>query len=192
VLLAERGFLDGALLAHLKRQRRVDVSMPLKAHMRATPEAIPRAALADRGESQPSRAEQSMALVRGVEPMGAECEGPLNACGIRCWTQKQKRTKYIVLVTTELSLSAPWTVRHSEERPEIAHDYEQLKSGGWPRKQLSSTRSSESVFDVRAVVVSDRLEHLLATTQAGARCANKTRQALAFEQLRTQRTHSIV
>jgi hypothetical protein len=29
-------------------------------------------------------------------------------------------------------------------------------------------------------------------TQAGSRFANKTRQAIAFEQLRTQRTHIIV
>jgi len=34
--------------------------------------------------------------------------------------------------------------------------------------------------------------HLFANTQAGARCADKTRQAIAFEQLRTQRTHIIV
>ena len=42
------------------------------------------------------------------------------------------------------------------------------------------------------VVVSSRIYHLFANTQAGARFADKTRQALAFEQLRTQRTHIIV
>jgi hypothetical protein len=36
------------------------------------------------------------------------------------------------------------------------------------------------------------LYHWFINTQAGARCANKTRQAIAFEQLRTQRTHLIV
>jgi hypothetical protein len=36
------------------------------------------------------------------------------------------------------------------------------------------------------------LYHLFANTQRGARFADKTRQALAFEQLRTQRTHIIV
>jgi hypothetical protein len=34
--------------------------------------------------------------------------------------------------------------------------------------------------------------HLFTNTQAGARFADKTRQALAFEQLRTQRTHIMV
>jgi hypothetical protein len=31
-------------------------------------------------------------------------------------------------------------VRHYEERPEIEQDYEQMKSGGWQLKKLSSTR----------------------------------------------------
>jgi hypothetical protein len=42
------------------------------------------------------------------------------------------------------------------------------------------------------VVLSYSLYHLFANTQAGARFADKTRQAIAFEQLRTQRTHIIV
>jgi hypothetical protein len=48
------------------------------------------------------------------------------------------------------------------------------------------------VFYVRTVVLSYSLYHLFANTQAGARFADKTRQAIAFEQLRTQRTPIIV
>ena len=48
------------------------------------------------------------------------------------------------------------------------------------------------VFDVWTVVLSYSLYHLFANTQAGTRCADQTRQALAFAQLRTQRTHIIV
>jgi hypothetical protein len=192
LLLEDRGFIDGALLSHLKRQQRVDVIMPLKANMLATQEAIPLAAMADKWESHPSRAEQSIALVRGVEHMWAECEVPLNAWVMRFWNQKKKRTEHIVLVTTDLSLSAPWIVRHYEERPEIEQDYEQLKSGGWQLQKLSSTRYSEIGLDVLTVVLSYSLYHVFTNTQAGARFVNKTRQAIAFEQLRTQRTHIIV
>jgi hypothetical protein len=101
-------------------------------------------------------------------------------------------TFHTVLVTTDLSLNTPWIVRHYEERPEIEQDYEQLKSGGWQLKKLSSTRYSEIVFYVLTVVLSYSLYHLFTNTQAGPRFANKTRQAIAFEQLRTQRTHIIV
>ncbi len=192
LLLEDRGFLDGATLSHLKRKRRVDVITPLKANMLATQEAIQLAEMADQWEAHPSRADQSMAFVRGVEHMWSECEVPLNACVIRFWHKKKKRNDHIVLVTTDQKLSASWIVRHYEERPEIEQDYEQMKSGGWQLTKLSSTRYSEIVFYVLTVVLSYSLYHLFANTQAGTRFADTPRQALAFEQLRTQRTHIIV
>ena len=48
------------------------------------------------------------------------------------------------------------------------------------------------MFYVLTVVLSYSLYQLFANTQAGTRFADKTRQALAFEQLRTQRTPIIV
>lgn len=192
LLLEDRGFLDGTTVSDLKRTRRVDVILPLKANMLATQEAIALAEMADQWQAHPTRAEQRIALVRGVEHMWTECEVPLNACVIRFWNTKKKRPDHIVLVTTDLELNAPWIVRHYEERPEIEQDYEQMKSGGWQLKKLSSTRYSEIVFYVLTVVVSYSLYHLFANTQKGARFADKTRQALAFEQLRTHRTHIIV
>src|SRR5215475_3315006 len=192
LLLEDRGFLDGATLSELKGTRQVDGIIPLKAHMLATQEAIALAELADKWEAHPSRAEQTIAWVRGVEHMWPECHVPLNACVIRFWHTKKKRIEPIVLVTTDQELSASWIVRHYEERPEIEQDYEQMKSGGWQLKKLSSTRYSEIVFYVLTVVLSYSLYHLFANTQAGARFADKTRQAIAFEQLRTQRTHIIV
>ncbi len=140
LLLEERGFRDGATFSHLKRQRRVEVILPLKANMLATQEAMQLAAMADTWQTHPTRPDQTIALVRGVEHRWAECEVPLNACVIRFWKKKKKRTDHRILVTTDLSLSAPWIVRHYEERPEIAQDYEQMKSGGWQLKKLSSTR----------------------------------------------------
>src|SRR6266581_1863361 len=192
LLLEDRGFIDGATLSDLKRKRRVDVIIPLKANMLATQEAMQLAEMADTWQTHPTRPDQTIALVRGVEHMWAECAVPLNACVIRFWNKKKKRTDHIILVTTDLSLSAPWIVRHYEERPEIEQDYEQLKSGGWQLKKLSSTRYSEIVFYVLTVVLSYSLYHLFTNTQAGARFADKTRQALAFEQLRSRRTHVIV
>jgi hypothetical protein len=191
LLLEDRGFLDGATVSDLKRKRRVDVIIPLKANMLATQEAVQLAEMANKWQAHPARADQRIALVRGVDHMWAECEVPLNACVIRFWNKKKKRTDHIVLVTTDLELNAPWIVRHYEERPEIEQDYEQMKSGGWQLKKLSSTRYSEIVFYITTVVVSYSLYQLFANTQAGARFADKTRQALAFEQLRSRRTHII-
>jgi hypothetical protein len=68
----------------------------------------------------------------------------------------------------------------------------QMKSGGWQLKQLSATRYSEIVFYVVTVMLSYSLYHLFSNTQAGARFADKTRQALAFAQLRSRRRHVMV
>jgi hypothetical protein len=127
LLLEERGCIDGVTLAQVQRKRRVDVIMPLKANMLATKEARHLAALANEWPAHPSRAEPTIALVRGLEHMGAECDVPLNACVSRFWNTKNKRTAHSVLVTTDLQLSAPWIVRHYEARPEIEQDYQQMK-----------------------------------------------------------------
>jgi hypothetical protein len=140
LLLEDRGFIDGVTLLQLQRKRRVEVIMPRKANMLATQEALQLAELANEWQAHPARAEQTIALVRGVEHRWAECDVPLNACVIRFWNTKKKRTDHIVLVTTDLQLRAPWIVRHYEERPEIEQDYQQMKSGGWQLKKLSSTR----------------------------------------------------
>jgi hypothetical protein len=94
-------------------------------------------------------------------------------------------------MTADQRLNGPWVVRHYEARPERDQDDEQMKGGGWPLKKLSATRCSEIVFYIATGVLSYSLYHLFANTQAGARCANKTRQALAFDQLRSRRTHVI-
>ena len=132
-----------------------------------------------------------MAFVKGVEHLWEACQVPLNACVIRYWNRKKATLDPIVLVTTDQHLTGPWIVRHYEERPEIEQEYEQMQSGGWQLQKLSATRYSEIVFYSATVVLSYRLYHLFANTQAGARFADKTRQALAFDQLRSRRTQVI-
>jgi len=192
LLLEDRGFLDGATITLRKQQRHVDVMVPLQSKMLSYTEAVQLAELQDAWQPHPSRDHQHIAFVTGVDHLWAECRVPLNACVIRYWNRKKAAVDHIVLVTTEQGLSGPWIVRHYEERPEIEQDYEQMKSGGWQLQKLSATRYSEIVFYLATVVLSYSLYHLFANTQAGARFADKTRQALAFEQLRSRRTHVIV
>lgn len=191
LLLEDRGFVDGEMLTYLKAQRQVDVIVPLKSTMLSYKEAVQLAELQDHWQGHPSREQQQIALVKGVEHVWDGCRVPLNACVIRYWNRKKQKRDHIVLVTTDETLDGKWIVRHYEDRPEIEQDYEQMKSGGWYLKKLSSTRYSEIVFYILSVVLSYSLYHLFANTQAGARFADKTREALAFEQLRSRRTHVI-
>lgn len=191
VVLEDRGVVDGATLTFLKQQRHVDVMVPLQAKMLAYQEAVQLANLQDTWHPHPCRDHQHIAFVQGVEHLWAECQVPLNACVIRYWSRKKNALDHIVLVTTDQRLNGPWIVRPYEERPEIEQDYEQMQSGGWQLQQLSSTRYSEIVFSIATVVLSYSLYPLFANTQAGTRFADKTRQALAFAQLRSHRTHII-
>jgi len=192
LLLEDRGFLDGATITHLKRQRGVDVIVPLRRDMSSYEEAVKLAEMADQWQEHPTRAAQQIAFVVGVEHVWKECQVGLNAGVIRFFNEKKKAIDYIVLVSTDLRLNAKWIVRHYEQRPEVEQDYEQLKSGGWFLKKLSSTRYSQIVFYLLTVVLGYSLYHLFANTAAGARFANQTRQAIAFEQLKSHRTNVIV
>ena len=60
----------------------------------------------------------------------------------------------MVLVTTDQRLNGAWIGRHYEERPEIEHDYAQMKRGGWQLQKLRATRYSEMVFSIATVVLS--------------------------------------
>lgn len=192
LLLEDRGFLDGEMITFLKRDRGVDVIVPLRHGMQSYEEAVKLAQMANQWQPHQRRENQQIAFVRGVEHVWDEFEVPLNACVIGFFNEKKKALDYIVLVSSDLSLSAKWIVKHYEQRPEIEQDYEQLKSGGWLLTRLSSTRYSQIVFYLLTVVLSYSLYQLFANTAAGTRFAGKTRQAIAFEQLKTRRTHVIV
>jgi len=192
LLLEDRGFLDGEMITFLKRDRGVEVIVPLRHGMQSYEEAVKLAQMANQWQPHPTRAGQQIAFVRGVEHVWDECEAALNACVIRFYNEKKQALDYIVLVSSDLSLNAKWIVKHYQQRPEIEQDYEQLKSGGWLLQKLSSTRYSQIVFYLLTVVLSYSLYQLFANTAAGARFAGKTRQAIAFEQLKTRRTHVIV
>jgi hypothetical protein len=167
----------------------MDGIVPLTATLWSSQEAVQLAALQDAWQPPPSRDAQPIASVTGVDPMWAGCDVALTACVIRYGHRQKKALDHLVLVPTAQRLPGPWRVRHYEERPEMEQDYQQMKRGGWQRTKLSSTRYREIVFYILTVALSYSLYHLFAHTRAGARFADTTRQARAFEQLRSRRTH---
>ena len=84
--------------------------------MLATREAIQLAEMADTWQSHPARADQTIALVRGVEHVTGEVL--LNACVIR-FGIRRKIIDHIVLITTDLKLMRLGSYASYEERPEI-------------------------------------------------------------------------
>jgi hypothetical protein len=185
----DRGLMDGATITFLKQQRHVDVLVPLQGNLLSSHEAVPVATRQGQGHPHPSRDHQHSAFVQGVEHRWAECPVPLHACVRRSWHRNKDALDHGVLVTTAQRLPGPWIVRHDEERPEIEQADAQRKRGGWALQKLRATRYSEIVFYRITVVVSSSLSPLCRNTQAGSRVAAQPRQALAWAQLRSRRTH---
>ena len=188
VFWEDRGCIDGDTLPLLIHPRPMDGMVPLQSTMWSYQEAVPRAARPGEWQRHPSRDPQPMALVKGVEPVWEGGHVARNACVMRSWGRKKTVWDPMVLVTTAQRLMGPWLVRHDEERPEMEQDDQQRPSGGGQRKQRSATRDSAIVLYIATVVLSDSLSPLCSNTRAGARFADKTRQALAFAQLRRRRT----
>ena len=191
-VLAERGWGAGATIPLLKPQRPVDVIGPRQSTLVSSHEAMPWANLPETWQPHPARAPQPIAWVQGMEHLGEAWKVPLKAWVIRYGKRKKDALDPIVWVATEQRLKGPWSIRHEEERPESAQEDEHMQSGGWQLKKRSATRYRESVLSLPTVVWSYRLYHRFANTQAGARFADRTRQALAFAPLRSCRTHVIV
>ena len=187
-LWEDRGFGDGATSPLRKRQRHVEVMVPLQANRWSSQEAGPLAARHDAGPPHPSRDPHPMAFVHGGEPLWDAWKGSLHAGVMREWPRTKNAWNPIVLGTTDHQRKGPGIVRHDAERRERAHDYAPMQRGGWQRKQRRATRDREIVLYLLTVLLSDRLSPLFATTQTGARVADKTRQALAFEPRRSRRT----
>ena len=67
LLLEDRGFLDGAMVTYLKRERGVEVIVPLRHGMQSYEEAVKLAQLANQWQPHPTRKQQQIAFVSGVE-----------------------------------------------------------------------------------------------------------------------------
>ena len=122
LLMEDRGFLDGVTITMLKQQRHVDVIVPLKSKMLSYTEAVQLAELQDAWQPHPSRDQQHIAFVKGVDHLWAECHVPLNAWVMRYGNRKKASRDHRVFVTTAQVRAGPWSVRHYAERPESAQD----------------------------------------------------------------------
>ena len=84
----------------------MDAILLLKSNMDAYHEALAIAEMEQRWQPHPSRREQQIALVGRIEHVWDECDVPLNGCVIRFYNRCQRATDYIVLVTTDMKLTA--------------------------------------------------------------------------------------
>ena len=85
MLIEDCGFLDGDTISRLKKERKVDVILPLRSDMKAYADSLTTAYHPDSGtwESHPTREKQQIKRVERVDWMWDECEVEMDGCVVR-------------------------------------------------------------------------------------------------------------
>jgi hypothetical protein len=190
LLLMDRGFLDGSLIAKLKEHRGVDCVIPLRCNMTAATEAI---ALTcdDDWQPHPSVDEEQVQLVEDVGHLWEECSVPLNACVIRR-ADEHGQFQHWVIVTTRLHLSAPYIAKSYALRWELEEDYRQLKDQGWNLDQFTSTKRGTLLYHIVCVLIAYNIYQVYTHTEHGRRFAHKSRRSWRLQRHKDPRTYLLL
>jgi len=127
-LIADRGFIDGAWITSLKRDRHVDLFIPLKHNRNVTQAAI---ALADhRGlwKEHPTREKQKIAEFSSKDGGLFWKDCPVLTTGVLArWTKKDGTPDEVLFVTTKEGQSGKRILATYDQRAEIEESHRQLK-----------------------------------------------------------------
>jgi hypothetical protein len=175
MLVMDRGFIDREMINHLKRERSVDLYIPLRKDMDAYEEAVKIAKAANQWSTHPNpkRKQQKIADVRdlGVFWQGREPGRDVELTGCVVWDQKKE--EYHVFVTTDTQVSARQMIMTYELRPEIEEDYRQIKDF-WNIEDFKSRKKNVIAFHIVCVLLGYLFFQLYAQTLKGEQWAGKS------------------
>lgn len=201
-LVYDRGYIDRELINTLKREKGITVVVPIKKNMILFKESMSLAIAQNDWRAHPNskRKGQEIKLIKEVgmswesEAIGNKKPGkvreedvPLNTCVIRInkkkdnsrssmeedICQEEKGYKYIVLATSDTTLTGAEIIRRYETRPEIEEDYRQLKDV-WGLDHFTSTKYKNIVFHIVMMLVAYLFYQVYKNTEAGAKYGNKS------------------
>lgn len=201
-LVYDRGYIDRELINILRREKDIRVVVPVKKNMLIFKESMRLAISKNDWKVHPNkkRKGQEITLIKNVgmswesEDIGdkkpekiKEEDVPLNTCVIKIDKKKDKSKnlpqedlcyeekgyKYIVLATSNTTLTGAEIIRRYETRPEIEEDYRQLKDV-WGLDHFTSTKYKNIVFHIVMMLVAYLFYQVYKNTEAGARYGNKS------------------
>lgn len=200
MLVYDRGYIDRELINTLKREKNITVIVPLKKNMLLFKESMNLAVSQNdwKVHPNPKRKGQEIKLIKDVgmtwESEAVSDKKPekikeedvaLNTCVIRIDKKKgkcaieedlcheEKEYKYIVLATSNTSLTGAEIIRRYETRPEIEEDYRQLKDV-WGLDHFTSTKYKNIVFHIVMMLVAYLFYQVYRNTEAGVKYGNKS------------------
>lgn len=188
-LLHDRGLIDAATIACLKRDLGVDVVFGLKRDMLSFRLAVAQAVLrpGSHWREHPTRKGQEILRVEAIGGVWEELTVPLNGCVVRERDEKEPEGyQYWVFARTNLARTAAGIVLDYGSRSECEEDHRQSKGPNWEMDEFTSTALVEILFHVVVVLLAYNLCQWYGQTTAGQRFAGKTKRARQREVRREQ------
>jgi hypothetical protein len=201
MVIKDRGFLDGETISRLKKERKVDVILPLRSDMIAYADSLTTAYHPDSSgtwEHHPTRENQEIKRVERVDWMWDECEVEMDGCVVRELKKGkdgsggQDDYKHWVFATTRVALTGSNMIKIYELRPEIEEDHRQWKHGLWDIGKFTSTSLVQVIYHVICVLLSYNLCEIYSNTGPGQKFAHKTLRQLRRQQARNRDVSMVV
>lgn len=181
ILIEDRGFLDRDLINYLKREKKIDVYVPLKSNMNAYKIAIQIAKEENKWESHPSRENQKISFVPNLKnywwsneiksrkKYNDNDDVEINSCVV--WDIETDN--YFVFCTTDTTVNAKQIIMTYELRPEIEEDYRQLKDF-WKLQDFKSTKLNMIALHIIMVLFGYLFFQLYTLMPEGEQYAHKS------------------
>jgi hypothetical protein len=200
MLIEDCGFLDGKTISSLKKNRKVDVILPLRSDMRAHSDSLITAydPFSAPWEDHPTRERQQIKKVERVDWMWDECSVPMNGCVVRELKEGKDGSggkddyEHWVFATTRVALAGKRMIQTYQLRPEIEEDHRQWKHGLWDIDKFTSTNLVQILYHVICVLLSYNLCEIYSNTVSGQKFADKTLRQLRRQQARNHDVAMVV
>jgi hypothetical protein len=200
MLIEDCGFMDGKTISILKKERKVDVILPLRSDMKAYADSLitAYAPFSSPWEQHPTREHQQIKKVERADWMWDECSVPMDGCVVRELKKGkdgsggQNDYEHWVFVTTRLAHTGANMIKTYQLRPEIEEDHRQWKHGLWDIDKFTSTSLVQVIYHVICVLLSYNLCEIYSNTVSGQKFADKTLRQLRRQQARNHDVSMVV
>ena len=164
-LIADRGFIDGSWITGLKRDRKIDIFIPLRHNMDATQAAI---AMADhRGLWRPHPTRENQQIAEFTAKDGGlfwrDCSELTSGVLVR-WTKKDGTADEVLFVTTKEGQTGKQILATYDQRAEIEESHRQMKENQG-LETLPSKKFVHVVFRIIMGVIGFNLMNLFLNSE---------------------------
>lgn len=164
-LIADRGFIDGEWITSLKRDRRVDLFIPLRHNMDVTQAAITMADNRDLWKEHPTREKQKIAEFTSKDGGLFWKDCPVLTSGVLArWMKKDGTPDEVLFVTTKEGQNGKKILATYDQRSEIEESHRQMKENQGI-ETLPSKKLTHVIFRIIMGVIGFNLMNLFLNSE---------------------------